>query len=145
MQRYGLGSDNTLPLEENGDYTREVGYLKFADFTSNVTDGSSFDNQLNNIWYQPEEIFPVDGTPEVRQHALWVPVDPKYYQIAQKLKVGGPKWMGPGGTIEAKKNLFLSQYLNRILFINLFILKMTFIYHGCSENICDDKSQESFL
>lgn len=85
-QRYGLGPNDTLPLEENGDYTRRVGYLKFADFTSNVTGGSSFDNQLNNIWYQPEEIFPVDGTPEVRQHALWIPVDHKYHKIARQLK-----------------------------------------------------------
>ncbi|KAK7251557.1 hypothetical protein RIF29_34855 [Crotalaria pallida] len=85
-QRYGQGPDDKLPLEDNGDYTREVGYLKFADYTSNISIGSSFDNQLNNIWYQPEEIFPIDGTPEKRQHALWVPVDSKYYKIAQKLK-----------------------------------------------------------
>ncbi|OIW10008.1 hypothetical protein TanjilG_32748 [Lupinus angustifolius] len=85
-QRYGQGPEDTLPLENNGDYTREVGYLKFADFTSNLSIGSSFDNQLNNIWYQPEEIFPIDGAPEERQHALWVPVDSKYYHIAQKLK-----------------------------------------------------------
>ncbi|XP_020218320.1 bark storage protein A [Cajanus cajan] len=85
-QRYGLGADNTLPLEDNGDYTREFGYIKFADFTSNVTGDSPVDNQLNNIWYQPEEIFPVDGTPEQRQHAFWVPVDSKYYHIAKKLE-----------------------------------------------------------
>ncbi|KAL2346923.1 hypothetical protein Fmac_000923 [Flemingia macrophylla] len=71
-QRYGLGPNDTLPLEDNGDYTRELGYLKFADFTSNVSGDSSVDNQLNNIWYQPEEIFPIDGTPEERQHAFWV-------------------------------------------------------------------------
>ncbi|CAL0312492.1 unnamed protein product [Lupinus luteus] len=85
-QRYGQGHEDTLPLENNGDYTREVGYLKFKDFTSNLSIGSSFDNQLNNIWYQPEEIFPIDGTPEQRQHALWVPIDSNYYRIAQKLK-----------------------------------------------------------
>ncbi|XP_012571582.1 bark storage protein A-like [Cicer arietinum] len=85
-QRYGQGGDDTLPLENNGDYTRDVGYLKFADFTSNLSAGSTFDNQLNNLWYQPEEIFPVDGIPEQRQHALWVPVHSNYYRIAKKLE-----------------------------------------------------------
>ncbi|KAJ1377568.1 Nucleoside phosphorylase domain [Sesbania bispinosa] len=84
-QRYGQGTENTLPLEDNGDYTREIGYLKFADFTSNLSSDSTFDNQLNNIWYQPEEIFPIDGVPEERQHALWVHVDSKYFNIASKL------------------------------------------------------------
>lgn len=41
----------------------------------------------NNIWYQPEEVFPMDGTPEERQHAFWVPVDPLYYNISKKLEV----------------------------------------------------------
>ncbi|XP_061367404.1 uncharacterized protein LOC133310488 [Gastrolobium bilobum] len=85
-QRYGQGPDDKLALEANGDYTREVGYLKFAEFTSNLSAGSTFDNLLNNIWYQPEEIFPIDGIPEERQHALWVPVDTKYYHIAKKLE-----------------------------------------------------------
>ncbi|KAL4277062.1 hypothetical protein S83_071011 [Arachis hypogaea] len=85
-QRYGEGPSNTLPLEQNGDYTRNVGYLKFGDFMSNVSWGDSFDNLLNRIWYQPEEVFPVDGIPEQRQHALWVPVDYHYYQIASRLK-----------------------------------------------------------
>ncbi|KAK7352867.1 hypothetical protein VNO80_18297 [Phaseolus coccineus] len=85
-QRYGLGPDDKLPLEDNGDYTRNLGFLNFADFTSNVSADSSADNQLNNIWYQPEEIFPVDGIPEERQHAFWVPVDPNYYHIAKKLQ-----------------------------------------------------------
>jgi hypothetical protein len=89
MQRYGQGADDTLPLENNGDYTREVGFIKFSDFTSNISaaDSVTVDNHLNNLWYQPEEIFPVDGIPEQRQHALWVPVDSKYYIIAKKLEV----------------------------------------------------------
>ncbi|KAL5558686.1 hypothetical protein UlMin_034897 [Ulmus minor] len=85
-QRYGQGPEDELPLESNGDYTREVGFLKFANYTVNVTDCSSYDNLLNNIWYQPEEIFPVDGTPEEREHAFWVPVDPTYYNIAKNLE-----------------------------------------------------------
>ncbi|XP_027355691.1 bark storage protein A-like [Abrus precatorius] len=85
-QRHGQGPHDVLPLEDNGDYTRELGFLNFAEFTSNVSSDSPVDNQLNNIWYQPEEIFPIDGTPEERQHAFWVPVDSKYYSIASKLK-----------------------------------------------------------
>ncbi|PNX94905.1 bark storage protein a-like [Trifolium pratense] len=88
LVRYGQGADDTLPLENNGDYTRDVGFLKFSDFTSNISaaDSDTVDNQLNNLWYQPEEIFPVDGIPEQRQHALWVSVDSNYYRIAKNLE-----------------------------------------------------------
>jgi len=103
VQRYGLGPDDTLPLEDNGDYTRELGHLNFANFTSNVTADSPFDNQLNNIWYQPEEIFPIDGVPEVRQHVFWVPVDSKYYHIAKKLKVNDPNPNADRNQIEKNK------------------------------------------
>ncbi|KAJ9168309.1 hypothetical protein P3X46_019852 [Hevea brasiliensis] len=72
-QRHGKGPEDELPLESNGDYTRDVGNIKFANYTVNVTGCSSYDNLLNNVWYQPEEFFPVDGTPEERQHAFWVP------------------------------------------------------------------------
>ena len=55
----GKGLKVELPLESNGDYTREFGYLNFTeDYTMNVTDGSSYDNLLNNIWFQPEEVIP---------------------------------------------------------------------------------------
>ncbi|XP_062108937.1 bark storage protein A-like [Humulus lupulus] len=82
-QRYGQGVNNELALEANGDYTREIGHLRFANYAVNVTGG---DNVLNNIWYQPEEIFPIDGTPEEREHAFWIPVDPHYYSVAKTLK-----------------------------------------------------------
>ncbi|KAI5403292.1 hypothetical protein KIW84_050745 [Lathyrus oleraceus] len=87
-QRFGQGANDTLPLENNGDYTRDVGFIKFSDFTSNISaaDSVTVDNHLNSLWYQPEEIFPVDGIPEQRQHALWVPVNAKYYRIAKKLE-----------------------------------------------------------
>ncbi|KAK6129685.1 hypothetical protein DH2020_036551 [Rehmannia glutinosa] len=85
-QRYGLGPENELPLEGNGDYTREIGYIKFANYATNVSNCKYNDNLLNNIWYQPEEIFPVDGTPEERQHVFWVPVDDNYFQLSQKLE-----------------------------------------------------------
>ncbi|KAM3687788.1 hypothetical protein ACJW31_10G100900 [Castanea mollissima] len=64
-QRYGLGPDDELPLESAGDYTRSIGYLKFANYTVNVTE---------------------DGTPEERQHAFWVAVDPHYYEISKQLE-----------------------------------------------------------
>lgn len=89
MQRFERGANDTLPLENNGDYTRDVGFIKFSDFTSNISaaDSVTVDNHLNSLWYQPEEIFPVDGIPEQRQHALWVPVNANYYRIAKKLEV----------------------------------------------------------
>ncbi|KAF2304444.1 hypothetical protein GH714_031518 [Hevea brasiliensis] len=84
--RHGKGPEDELPLESNGDYTRDVGYIKFANYTVNVTGCSSYDNLLNNVWYQPEEVFPVDGTPEERQHAFWVPVDLAYFEISRTLE-----------------------------------------------------------
>ncbi|KAJ9559210.1 hypothetical protein OSB04_013824 [Centaurea solstitialis] len=81
-QRYGNGPGNELPLEASGDYTRDIGHLKIANYSTDVRS----DNLLNNIWYQPEEVFPVDGTPEERQHAFWVPVDPTYFKIAKLLE-----------------------------------------------------------
>ncbi|CAI9100375.1 OLC1v1037358C2 [Oldenlandia corymbosa var. corymbosa] len=82
-QRFGDGPENELALEANGDYTREVGYLNISDFNSK----KEVENSLNKIWYQPEEIFPIDGTIEERQHAFWVPVDEEYYSLAKKLEV----------------------------------------------------------
>ncbi|PIN00490.1 Adenosylhomocysteine nucleosidase [Handroanthus impetiginosus] len=88
-QRFGFGPEDELPLEAAGDYSREFGYLKFADYAVNVTGCDQNDNLLNNIWYQQEEIFPIDGTPEERQHILWVPVDAKYFDLASKLEGKG--------------------------------------------------------
>ncbi|KAM0053614.1 putative adenosylhomocysteine nucleosidase [Helianthus debilis subsp. tardiflorus] len=81
-QRYGNGPHDTLPLEESGDYTRDIGYLNIANYSTDLES----DNLLNNIWYQPEEIFPVDGTPEERQHAFWVPIDSGYFTLAKTLE-----------------------------------------------------------
>ncbi|KAA8521809.1 hypothetical protein F0562_012482 [Nyssa sinensis] len=85
-QRYGDGPDDELALEVNGDYTREIGYIKFANYSTNITNCNSHDNLLNNVWYQPEEVFPIDGTPEERQHAFWVPIDTHYFEISKKLE-----------------------------------------------------------
>lgn len=87
-QRWGDDADDELALESAGDYTREIGYLRFSDYNNNnTTYGSvSTDNFLNRVWYQPEEIFSVDGHPEVRQHAFWVPVDALYLSLAKNLE-----------------------------------------------------------
>lgn len=85
-QRYGDGPDDELALESNGDYTRRIGYLKLSDYNNDTKGGIVSENLLNNIWYQPEEIFTVDGYPETRQHAFWVPVDKHYFSIARKLE-----------------------------------------------------------
>ena len=49
--------------------------------------GKYMDNQLNNVWFQAEEIFPVNGTPEVREQVFWIPVSQSYYELAQKIEV----------------------------------------------------------
>eukprot|EP00262_Sarcandra_glabra_P018434 TRINITY_DN661_c0_g1_i10.p1 TRINITY_DN661_c0_g1~~TRINITY_DN661_c0_g1_i10.p1 ORF type:complete len:344 (+),score=60.35 TRINITY_DN661_c0_g1_i10:181-1212(+) len=83
-QRYGDGPDDELSLESNGDFTRRFGYLGFSNY-NNVTKNGE-ENLLNNVWYQPEEIFPINGIPEVRQHAFWVPVHEHYFSLAKKLE-----------------------------------------------------------
>ncbi|XP_028054132.1 uncharacterized protein LOC114258363 [Camellia sinensis] len=86
-QRYGDGPEDELALEASGDYTRKVGYIKISDYNNDIKNGkSSSNNTLNNIWYQPEETFPVNGTPEVRQHVFWVPVDNHYFSLAKRLE-----------------------------------------------------------
>ncbi|KAK4415462.1 hypothetical protein Salat_2653600 [Sesamum alatum] len=85
-QRWGDDADDELALESSGDYTREIGYLKFSDHNNNTNNSESTDNFLNRVWYQPEEIFSSDGQPEVRQHAFWVPVDTLYLSLAKKLE-----------------------------------------------------------
>ncbi|KAK9102746.1 hypothetical protein Sjap_020000 [Stephania japonica] len=84
-QRYGDGAKDELAFEANGDYTRQIGYINISKY-SNVTNGGLSTNLLNNIWYQPEEIFPVDGEPEIRQHAFWVPVENHYFEVAKNIK-----------------------------------------------------------
>ncbi|GJW91865.1 bark storage protein A-like protein [Tanacetum coccineum] len=81
-QRYGNGPEDSLPLEDFGDYTREIGDLVFANYSTNLES----ENLLNRIWYQPEEVFPVDGTPEERQHVFWVPVNTAYFELAKNLE-----------------------------------------------------------
>ncbi|KAL6212566.1 hypothetical protein ACLB2K_017784 [Fragaria x ananassa] len=81
-QRYGHGPEDELPLNS----MRDIGCLNLASYTVNVTAGSSYDNLLNNIWYQSEEVFPIDGTPEQREFIFWVPVDPFYYEISKNLE-----------------------------------------------------------
>lgn len=84
-QRYGDGPETELAFESGGDYTRKIGYLRFSDY-NNVTNGKYTENFLNNVWYQPEEVFRKSGTPEVRQHAFWVRVNASYFILARKLE-----------------------------------------------------------
>ncbi|KAB5552655.1 hypothetical protein DKX38_009966 [Salix brachista] len=85
-QRYGDGPDDELALESNGDYTREIGYLRLANYQNGSENGKPVENLLNNVWYQPEEVFPVDGIPEVRQHSFWVPVNKHYIKVAKRIE-----------------------------------------------------------
>lgn len=85
-QRYGDGPKDELALESNGDYTRDIGYLEFSHYNNDTKNVKSPDNLLNRVWYQPEEIFPVNGTPEIRQHSFWGPVDDYYFSLAERLE-----------------------------------------------------------
>ncbi|GLJ53334.1 hypothetical protein SUGI_1137280 [Cryptomeria japonica] len=80
--RHGQGVNDELALESNGDYTRKIGHIHFANYSTE----EGVDNLLNNVWYNPDEIFPLSGTPEVRQHAFWVNVSETYYNLAEQLK-----------------------------------------------------------
>ncbi|KAJ4752529.1 5'-methylthioadenosine/S-adenosylhomocysteine nucleosidase [Rhynchospora pubera] len=82
-QRYGFGPQDELAFEAFGDYTRQYGYLNFSDYDVDKKKSGSY---LNSVWYQPEEVFPVTGTPEERQHAFWVEVDQSYYKLSEKLE-----------------------------------------------------------
>jgi hypothetical protein len=92
-QRYGDGPDKELALESNGDYTRKLGNLNFTDYSVDKNARSDGGNLLNSVWYQPEEVFPVNGTPEVREHEFWVPVDGYYYDLLSR-KLEGLKLEG---------------------------------------------------
>ncbi|KAG5037113.1 hypothetical protein JHK86_017953 [Glycine max] len=70
----------------SGDFSRDFGYLEFANYNNCSKDFKSNTNLLNKVWYQPEEIYPVNGIPEARHEIFWVPVDKTYFKIASKLK-----------------------------------------------------------
>lgn len=74
-----------LALENQGDFTRAYGALQVG--TYDVPATKNGDNLLHNIWFQPEEVFAVTGTPEVRAHAFFVKVDKHYYGLAKQLSV----------------------------------------------------------
>ncbi|XP_008783246.1 bark storage protein A [Phoenix dactylifera] len=84
-QRFGDGPNAELSFESSGDYTRTIGHLNFSDFDINKND-KNFGNSLNSVWYQPEEVFPVSGVPEVRERAFWVSVDHHYFALSEKLE-----------------------------------------------------------
>ncbi|TKY44613.1 Bark storage protein A [Spatholobus suberectus] len=72
--------------EQNGDFSKKFGYLKFADYNNCTKDFESNSNLLKKVWYQPEEIFPVNGIPEASHDIFWAPVDKTYFKIASNLK-----------------------------------------------------------
>ncbi|PWA53861.1 nucleoside phosphorylase [Artemisia annua] len=122
-QRYGDGPENPLPFEGDGGFTREIGYLKFATYSSNGDD-----NLLNNVWYQAEEVYPVDGTPEQTQQAFWIPVDPNYFLLSKTLET-----MTLEGCINATTCLSTPP-------------KVTTVQRGTSANIyLDNAAYRSFL
>ncbi|KVH99884.1 Nucleoside phosphorylase [Cynara cardunculus var. scolymus] len=81
-QRYGDGPEDPLPFEGEDGFTREIGYMKFGTYS---TKGE--DNLLNNVWYQAEEVYPVDGTPEQTKQVFWIPVDSNYLSLSKSLEV----------------------------------------------------------
>ncbi|XP_030541748.2 bark storage protein A-like [Rhodamnia argentea] len=85
-QRFGDGPGTELAFESDGDYTRKIGYLNISGFNNHTSGGEVDPNLLNNVWYQPEEIFAVDGVPEVRQHAFRVPINRHYFAVSKKIK-----------------------------------------------------------
>ncbi|KAF8667001.1 hypothetical protein HU200_053172 [Digitaria exilis] len=84
-QRYGDGPNDELAFESNGDYTRSLGNLNFSDYTTTTNASGNNNNLLNAVWYEPEEVFPSNsGTPELRRHAFWVPVDARHYDLVAR-------------------------------------------------------------
>ncbi|KAL6006183.1 hypothetical protein ACLOJK_040229 [Asimina triloba] len=87
--KYGDGPDDELSLETDGPFTRDIGSLNFADYDNKTDEAETSDNFLNSVWFQPEDIFPVDGTPESSEQVFWVPVDSAFYDLSKKLEANG--------------------------------------------------------
>ncbi|KAF9615544.1 hypothetical protein IFM89_029791 [Coptis chinensis] len=83
-QKYGQGPNDALSSEEDGDFTRDYGYLNFADYTSSNDD--THNNFLNNVWFQAEDVFHFDGAPESRDKAFWIPITQSFFEQAKKLE-----------------------------------------------------------
>ncbi|CAM0880536.1 unnamed protein product [Alopecurus aequalis] len=124
-QRYGDGKENELPLEAAGDYTRKYGFLNFSDYTVGQGNPALSANELNSVWYQPEEIFPASGVPEERQHAFWVRASKRYYALAAKLE---------GMELPACVNATTTTCLPRAP-------RVTRVSRGCSGNVFVDNAR----
>nr|KYP66957.1 Bark storage protein A [Cajanus cajan] len=73
--------------EIDGDFSRKFGNLEFADYSNCSKDFEPKNtNLLSKVWYQAEEIYPVNGNTEVNHDIFWVPVDKTYFKIARNLK-----------------------------------------------------------
>ncbi|KAK1425999.1 hypothetical protein QVD17_14666 [Tagetes erecta] len=127
-QRYGNGPEDPLPFEGEGGFTREIGNLKFGRYSSNGDGDGDGDNLLNNVWYQAEEVYPVDSTPEQTQQAFWIPVDSTYLSLSKALE-----------------KLKLEDCINATTCLSK-PPKVTTVQRGTSANIyLDNKAYRSFL
>ncbi|PRQ23246.1 putative adenosylhomocysteine nucleosidase [Rosa chinensis] len=83
---YGIAG-NADPQLQIGDvtipqYWTHTGLWNWQRFGDSPDDLLS----LESFGDYSRDIFPVYGTPEVRQHAFWVPVNKKYFALAQQLQ-----------------------------------------------------------
>ncbi|KAH9288054.1 hypothetical protein KI387_032171 [Taxus chinensis] len=75
-QRYGPG-------EQTGKYTKDIGYLDFHSYSVPI---HFCENTLNKVWFQYEQLFNVNGPPEVAKQVFWVNVSKSYYAAAKELE-----------------------------------------------------------
>ncbi|XP_042518427.1 bark storage protein A-like isoform X2 [Macadamia integrifolia] len=85
-KRYGDRPEDKLSLEDDGEFTREYGYLNFGDYTNKTKDDDSADNFLNNIWYQAEENFNCEQDHASMSTIFWIPVAEALFEFAKELE-----------------------------------------------------------
>ena len=96
------------------------------------------------MWFQAEEIFPVNRTPEVREQVFWIPVSQSYYELAQKIEVfalGAMDCKGHGQNISHLK-LLNGEYYTIFPSTKLTILQ--FLCDDIMEGCCFTKCRKSF-
>eukprot|EP01018_Ginkgo_biloba_P031371 Gb_35482 [translate_table: standard] len=78
------GMLNWERFQSDTDTDESYGYLDIAKYY--VPSREGVQNLLYRISYQPDEIFRIDGTPEVPEKEFWVSVDDSYYTLAGKIE-----------------------------------------------------------
>ncbi|PKI76277.1 hypothetical protein CRG98_003388 [Punica granatum] len=81
-----MGQTTSYHLSQSGDFNRKIGALNISEYNEGSDNKDGKSNLLNNVWLQEEEIYPINGIPEQRQHVFWVPVDKHYFAVSEKLK-----------------------------------------------------------